>query len=38
VIYLHFNDHVNEVVPKLTERLRLAGFDLDPANVARAAS
>jgi len=38
IIYLHFNDHVREIVPKLTERLRLAGFQLDPSACSRASS
>lgn len=38
IIYLHFNNHVKEVVPKLTERLRAAGFDIDAAKMAKAAS
>lgn len=29
IIYLAFNDHVKETVPKLVDRLRDAGFDLD---------
>ena len=37
IIYLHFNDHVKEIVPKLTERLRIAGFELDPAKISHAA-
>lgn len=38
IIYLNFNEHVKEVVPKLTERLRLAGFSLQPSAISRAAS
>lgn len=29
IIYLPFNEHVKETVPKLVDRLRDAGFDLD---------
>lgn len=36
VIYLNFNDHVKEVVPKLAERLQLAGFGLDAQRIASA--
>lgn len=36
IIYIPFNDHVNEAVPKLVERLNGAGFNLDAAAVARA--
>lgn len=36
VIYLHFNDHVKETVPLLTQRLRDAGFSLDPDAVSKA--
>jgi predicted nucleotide-binding protein len=36
IIYLSFNDHVNEAVPKLVERLNGAGFNLDASAVARA--
>jgi hypothetical protein len=38
IIYMHFNDHVKETVPRLTERLRECGFDLDGSKIARAAS
>jgi predicted nucleotide-binding protein len=38
IIYLHFNDHVKEVVPRLAERLRTAGFCLDPSRITRAAT
>ncbi|EBW2249971.1 DNA-binding protein, partial [Salmonella enterica subsp. enterica serovar Enteritidis] len=36
--YLHFNNHVKEVVPRLTERLRSAGFDISPERITKAAS
>jgi predicted nucleotide-binding protein len=38
IIYLHFNNHVKEVVPRLTERLRAAGFDISPDRITKAAS
>ncbi|GAA0594299.1 nucleotide-binding protein [Caenispirillum bisanense] len=38
IIYLHFNDHVKEVVPRLVDRLRQAGFNIDPSQISRAAS
>jgi predicted nucleotide-binding protein len=36
IIYIPFNDHVNEAVPKLVERLNDAGFNLDATAVTRA--
>jgi predicted nucleotide-binding protein len=36
IIYIPFNDHVNEVVPKLVDRLNSAGFNLDAGAIARA--
>jgi predicted nucleotide-binding protein len=38
VIYLHFNDDVREVVPKLAERLQLSGISVTPDKIAKAAS
>lgn len=38
IIYLHFNNHVKEIVPKLTDRLRSAGFDIPPEKITKAAS
>jgi predicted nucleotide-binding protein len=38
IIYLHFNNHVKEVVPRLTERLRTAGFDIPPDKISKAQS
>lgn len=38
IIYLHFNEHVKEVVPKLAERLQSCGFDLTPMQIASASS
>lgn len=36
IIYLPFNDHVREVVPKLVDRLRGAGFVIDAGAITRA--
>jgi predicted nucleotide-binding protein len=33
VITIPFNNHVREAVPKLVQRLRKAGFNLDPRNI-----
>lgn len=38
ILYIPFNDHVKETVPKLTDRLRAAGFVLNPENITRASS
>jgi predicted nucleotide-binding protein len=38
IIYIPFNDHVRETVPKLVDRLRDAGFNLDPANITKAST
>ncbi len=38
IIYLPFNDHVKETVPKLVDRLRDAGFDLDPKDITAASA
>ncbi len=38
VIYLPFNDHVKETVPKLVDRLRHAGFTLEADAITKAAS
>ena len=38
ILYIPFNDHVKEVVPKLVDRLRAAGFDLKPAAITRAST
>jgi predicted nucleotide-binding protein len=37
IIYFGYNDHIREIVPKLCERLRDAGFDLTAAQIAAAA-
>jgi predicted nucleotide-binding protein len=36
IIYIGFNDHVKETVPKLVERLNEAGFNLDTTAISRA--
>ncbi len=36
IIYIGFNAHVKETVPKLVERLNQAGFNLDASAIARA--
>ena len=36
IIYIPFNTHVKEAVPKLVERLNQAGFSLDTTAIARA--
>jgi len=38
IIYIPFNHHVKETVPKLCDRLRHAGFELDPAKITRAST
>lgn len=38
IIYIPFNDHVKETVPRLVDRLRNAGFTLDGEAITRAAS
>jgi predicted nucleotide-binding protein len=38
IIYLPFNEHVKEVVPKLAGRLQRAGIALDPAAIAYASA
>lgn len=37
IIRLGYNDHIREVVPKLCQRLRDSGFDIDPNKMAAAA-
>ena len=36
VIYIGYNTHVKEIVPKLCQRLEEAGFDIDPSHIAAA--
>ncbi|HFG1959350.1 TPA: TIR domain-containing protein, partial [Vibrio cholerae] len=38
ILYIPFNDHVKEAVPKLADRLRAAGFVLNPENITKASS
>lgn len=38
ILYIPFNDHVKETVPKLVDRLRASGFVLNPENISKAAS
>jgi len=38
IVYIAFNDHVREAVPKLVDRLRAAGFDLKPENITKASA
>ncbi len=38
ILYIPFNDHVKEAVPKLVDRLRFAGFVLNPEAITRASS
>jgi predicted nucleotide-binding protein len=38
ILYISFNDHVKEAVPKLVDRLRSAGFVLNPEAITRASS
>ncbi|WP_224823936.1 TIR domain-containing protein [Cognatishimia sp. MH4019] len=38
ILYVPFNDHVKEAVPKLADRLRAAGFVLNPENITKASS
>lgn len=38
ILYISFNDHVKEAVPKLVNRLRSAGFVLNPEAITRASS
>lgn len=37
IIYLGYNEHVKEIVPKLCQRLKEAGFHLEPNQIAAAA-
>jgi predicted nucleotide-binding protein len=38
ILYIEFNDHVRETVPKLAQRLQGAGFDIDPKKIAAASA
>jgi hypothetical protein len=37
IIRFNYNDHMKEIVPKLCQRLKEAGFDLEPSQIAAAA-
>ena len=37
VIHLGYNEHVREIIPKLCQRLKEAGFHLEPSQIAAAA-
>ncbi len=37
IIHFGYNDHIREIVPKLCQRLKEVGFDLQPAQIAAAA-
>jgi len=37
IIRLGYNDHIREIIPRLCQRLREVGFDLQPAQIAAAA-
>ncbi len=36
IIHLAFNDHVKEIIPKLCQRLKELGFDLEADQIAAA--
>lgn len=38
ILYLPFNSHVRETVPKLVDRLQKAGFLLEPEAIANASA
>lgn len=38
ILYLGFNDHVKETVPRLVDRLKASGFDIDTNKITNAAS
>jgi predicted nucleotide-binding protein len=38
ILYIEFNDHVREIVPKLAQRLQSAGFNIDPQKIAAASA
>jgi len=38
ILYIEFNDHVREIVPKLAQRLQGAGFQIDPKRIAEASA
>ncbi len=38
ILYIPFNDHVKETTPKLADRLRAAGFVLNPEAITNASA
>ncbi len=38
IVYIEFNDHIREIVPKLAQRLQGAGFTIDPKQIAEASA
>lgn len=38
ILYIEFNDHVREIVPKLAQRLQGGGFEIDPTKIAAASA
>ena len=38
ILYIAFNDHVKETVPKLVDRLNAVGFMLDSTKITKASS
>jgi len=38
ILYIPFNDHVKETVPKLVDRLRASGFVMNPENISKASA
>lgn len=38
ILYIEFNEHVREIVPKLAQRLQGAGFKIDPKCIAEASA
>jgi len=38
ILYIPFNDHVKETIPKLVDRLRASGFVMNPENISRASA
>ncbi|MFK3810623.1 DNA-binding protein, partial [Escherichia coli] len=38
ILYLNFNDHVRETVPRLVQRLQNSGFEFTQAQIANASS
>lgn len=38
ILYIEFNEHIREIVPKLAQRLQGAGFQIDPKSIADASA